>query len=116
MTPGRRRAISIAILAVGLGAAIEIYVSAVSAPKNPLGYDPEDTKRYLREVEVYGGTANLLATQLREWFASLWHGERLAYTVAVLTLISAWAFSFFSRPVPEQDEDGSDDSPGTAGR
>lgn len=109
MTEKSRRAIAVTIIAVGLVLAIGIYVIAISAPPNPLGYDPEDTKRYLREVEVYGGTANLLATQLREWFASLWHGERLAYTVAVLTLTSAWAFWFFSRPVPESDEGGAGD-------
>lgn len=99
------------ILVAGLLLAIGIYVTAISAPPNPLGYDPEDTKRYLREVETYGGTANLLATQLREWFGSLWHGERLAYTVAVLTLISAWAFWFFSRPALEDDDDGGSGDP-----
>jgi hypothetical protein len=97
----RRRAIALSILAAGLLAAVAIYVNATSAAANPLGYDPEDTKRYLREIEVYGGTANVLASQLREWFVSLWRGERLAYTVAVLTLVSSWAYWFFSRPAPE---------------
>lgn len=76
---------------------------ATAPGANPLGYDPEDTKQYLRQMEVYGGTANVLASEFRIWFASLWHGERLAFTVAVLTLLAAWAFWFFSRPAPVDD-------------
>ena len=62
-------------------------------------------------MEVYGGTANLLATELRLWFASLWHGERLAYTVAVLTLVAAWAYGFFTRPLALDDGAGSSQLP-----
>ena len=42
----------------------------------------------------------MLATELREWFGSLWHGERLAFTVAVITVIAASAFRFFATPLP----------------
>lgn len=91
----RDRLILTAILVVGLVSAAGIYASAVSAEANPLG-DPEDSKQYLREMEVYGGTANVLASDLREGFASLWHGKRLALTIAVLTVASAGAFRFVS--------------------
>ena len=101
-----RKRVLIAILAVGLTASVLLYVRANAPGANPLGYDPEDTKQYLRQMEVYGGTANLLATELRLWLASLWHGERLAYTVAVLTLVAAWAYSFFTRPLAGDDGAG----------
>ena len=40
-------------------------------------------------MEVYGGTANVLASELREWFAGLWQGRRLAFTVALLGILLA---------------------------
>jgi len=110
-SPTRRRRILIAILVAGLGAAVAIWVRANAPGANPLGYDPEDTKTYLRQMEVYGGTANLLASELRVWFASLWRGERLAYTVAVLTLLAAGGFSFFTRePLPAEGSDAEGES------
>lgn len=91
----RHRFILAAILVIGFVSAIGIYVRAVSAEANPLG-DPEDSKQYLREMQVYGGTANVLASELREWLDGLWHGKTLAFTVAVLTAVSAGAFRFVS--------------------
>ena len=55
--------LSIAILAIGLGSSILIYLTAKSEPLNPLGYDPLNTKKYLRQLEVYGGEMNVLATE-----------------------------------------------------
>jgi hypothetical protein len=114
----RRRRILIAILVAGLGAAVVIWIRANAPSANPLGYDPEDTKSYLRQMEVYGGTANLLASEFRIWFASLWRGESLAYTVAVLTLLVAGGYSFFTReplraPAPAEGPDAGED-PGRA--
>src|SRR6266699_355787 len=88
------------ILALGFAAAVVIYLTAQPPPENPLGYDPMDTKKYLHDLEVYGGKANVFAAELREWFDSLWHGRRLAFTVAVITVITAWAFKFFATPLP----------------
>jgi len=77
-----------------------IYLTAQPPPANPLGYDPLDTKRYLHDLEVYGGKANVLAAEFRDWFDNLWHGKRLAFTVAVLAMIAAFAFRFFATPLP----------------
>jgi len=89
-----------AILVLGFVAAVVIYLTAQPPAENPLGYDPMDTKKYLHDLQLYGGTANVLAAQFRDWFDSLWHGKQLAYTVAVLTVISAGAFKFFATPLP----------------
>lgn len=62
--------------------------------RDPLGYEPEDTKRYLRDLEMYGGKANILATQFRRWFGGLWQGRPLAGTLAALTVLLAGGFWF----------------------
>jgi hypothetical protein len=96
----RRRFIASTILLAGFGCAFVIYLTA--APDNPQGYEFENTKQYLREIEVYGGTANLFATELREWFESLWHGRRLAVTVMCLTLVVLLFYMVASTPLPEE--------------
>src|ERR1700681_1370767 len=82
------------ILAIGFAAAVVIYLTAQPPPENPLGYDPLDTKKYLHDLEVYGGKANVLAAQFSEWIGGLWHGRQLAFTVVVITVIVACAFKF----------------------
>lgn len=66
----RRRAGALAILFVGLASSLAIYLTAKPPAPNPLGYEPEDSKQYLRNMEVYGGRSNLIASELREGFAS----------------------------------------------
>lgn len=94
----RLRLISYAILIAGLISAFVIYWNA--SPELPPGYDPEDSKQYLRQMELYGGKANLLAYDLRQWFTGLWHGRSLAATVAVLSLLLAGGFRLAAIPVP----------------
>jgi len=90
----RIRQITAGLLAAGLGAAVFIYLSAAPNGPNPLGYEPEDTKKYLRDLELYGGKVNVLATQFMGWWNGLWHGRNLAYTVGWLTLLAALLFWF----------------------
>ncbi|WP_243318970.1 hypothetical protein [Geothrix paludis] len=90
----RIRRVTAGILTAGLGGAALIYLRAVPRVANPLGYEPEDTKKYLRELEVYGGKLNVLVTEFRRWFEGLWQGRSLAATVAVLTLLLALGFWF----------------------
>jgi hypothetical protein len=108
----RRRRGVLAILLAGLTASLAIFLTARPPAPNPLGYEPEDSKQYLRNMEVYGGRSNLIASEVREGFASLWHGKRLAYTVAVITLLAAWAFHYFSIPLsPEAGEEVASSAP-----
>ena len=72
---------------LGLGLAVLLYMTAASSSPDPLGYDPFTSKKYVRELELYGGKLNLLAVEFRQWLVSLWRGTALAYTIAVLTLI-----------------------------
>src|SRR5262249_33875419 len=72
---------AVAILIAGLGGAIWIYLAAAPAD-NALGYDPMQSKKYLHDLELYGGEAKVLAGQIMDWFESVWHGTRLADTGA----------------------------------
>ena len=87
LEPRHLRLLAYAMGALGLCLAIFVYATATLTPPNPLGYDLFDSKKYLRDLEMYGGKINILAVELRQWLASLWHGKPLAYTIAVLTLL-----------------------------
>lgn len=88
----RIRHITSGILAAGLGSALLIYLFARSQADNALGYDPMDTKKYLRDLELFGGKGNVLATEFTLWWQGLWHGRALATTVAWLTVFLALVF------------------------
>ena len=105
----RIRQITLGLLAAGLGGATVLYMLAAPTGTNPLGYEPEDTKKYLRDLELYGGKVNVLATQFTRWWDSLWQGRNLAYTVATLTALLALAFWFIAtRRARELEELGPD--------
>ncbi len=88
--------LSVITLVVGLGSALLIYRAAENDFNNVLGYReeggsvypimPGDSKKYLRDIELYGGKANVIADEFRRWFVGLWHGRSLAYTVACITI------------------------------
>jgi len=84
--------ISAAILIVGLVTAIGIYVSAARSTDDMIAYEIEHSKQYQRTLELYGGKANVIAVEITKWFDSLWHGTRLAYTVACATVLLAAGF------------------------
>ena len=96
----RVRLLTAAILLVGLGTAVVLHRTAQPKAPNPLGYEPEDTKKYLRELERVGGKANVVATQFMGWFDGLWQGQQLATTTAILTLSLAACFWFVASPPP----------------
>jgi hypothetical protein len=77
-----------AVLVVGLISAVWIYLVAAPSTADTLGYDPAQSKQYLRAMELYGGKANVLAAELRAWF----DGTRLAYAVACASVLLAGAF------------------------
>lgn len=86
MNRRRINQISVLLLLLGFGSALAIYLTADHTPINSLLNDPLAHKRYLREMRVIGGKANVLAAEITDWFEGLWEGESLAWTVAVLTV------------------------------
>ena len=103
LPPRRRwRIVAAAILAIGLSSSAIIYATAGSPPGDPLDYGLDTSKQYVREIDVYGGTANLLATELREWFDSLWQGRRLAFTIVTLSVFAFLFLFFVSSRMPDR--------------
>lgn len=104
------RRVTRGLLAAGFTAALVAYIVARQRPENPLGYDPLQTKTYRHDLELYGGKANVLAAEFREWFAGLWYGTNLAYTIAVLTVLVVLVVRFAMTPAypmevePEEPE------------
>jgi len=78
---------------------------------------PEDSKKYLRDLELYGGKANVLATEFRLWLVGLWQGKSLAFTVAFITILISLVFFYAANYPPSRlsssdrsknNQDGSD--------
>ncbi len=108
VTPAARtrtlRILSHAILIAGLLAALVIYRTAAPPPEDPLG-NMEDSKQSLRQLEMYGGQANVFAYELRRWFGGLWQGTSLAITVAFLATILAAGCRLAAIPLPPPEGD-----------
>ena len=97
----RRTAVTASIALAGLVAAGVLYLVA---PASGDAAGLPETKRYLREMELYGGTANVIASQFRQWFSGLWHGRALAGTVLVLSLLAALVAHVALTPLPPDVE------------
>lgn len=93
------------VLAAGLCSAALIYAFVGDAPEAGMDYivvdgtaypvAPQQTKRYVRTLEQYGGKASVLIDEFNRWFDSLWRGRALALTVASLsTAVAALLFAF----------------------
>ena len=100
----RVRLVSGLILLVGLATALVLYLSAGEPAENPLIDQLENSKAYQRSLELYGGKANLLAADLSRWFGNLWHGKRLGFTVAILSVVVAAIYHFIASPLPPEEK------------
>jgi hypothetical protein len=114
MTSSRVRLGTRAILLAGFAAAAVIWV--VNSRPSTSDFELERSKMYLHDLEVYGGRANVLADDFREWWSGLWRGRNLALSVAVLTVLAALAFRFVATPVPPAEPGGVSASGGTSGK
>jgi hypothetical protein len=95
-TPRQRlRLAGFVILAVGVLAAVFVYIAASGpAVTDAVGYRivggqvyaaPDDSTRELQQLERVGGQAAVMTFEFQRWFASLWQGQRLAYTLLLLS-------------------------------
>jgi hypothetical protein len=106
--------ISAIVMLVGLGSAVLIYQKAANNSSSPLGYEeeggsvhpvmPEDSKMYLRDLELYGGKANVLGYQLRSWFGGLWQGKSLAFIVASISIAVSFGFFYTANHLPSRSK------------
>ncbi len=106
----RLNLLAAAILLAGLLSAIWIYARAENVPYGVLGYEseggtlypimPEDSKQYEREMELYGGKANVLADRLRRWLGGLFHGKSLAVLIAITATIISLGIYYAANYLP----------------
>lgn len=88
------------VLVAGLAGSGLIYLTTPeNAREETLGFsavnDPSSSKMYEHDLRVFGGKANVYTDEFIRWFAGLWHGKSLAYTVACLTVfVSVCSFYF----------------------
>ena len=100
-TPASRLYLASAIiLVVGLIAAALVYLMAANQTDagaagysivggNAYALSLDESTRELQQVERLGGKTAVLVLEFHRWFLSLWHGRRLAYTLALLSAVVA---------------------------
>ncbi|SDY12285.1 hypothetical protein SAMN04515617_11072 [Collimonas sp. OK242] len=107
--------IAAAVLLVGLLSAGLIYRTSAEQENRAASYQiiggnaypvaADDSKAYLRDMELYGGTAGILIADFNRWLGSLWHGKRLAYVLAIFSVGIAYiCFSVARGQMPDQPE------------
>jgi hypothetical protein len=85
---------------VGLGAAAVVYLVAGDVPEGVPDFDIEGSRKSLRDLELYGGKANVLVAEFMAWFGGLWHGQSLAYTIAFITVAISCVLFYVARHWP----------------
>ena len=93
----RYKLVTILMLLAGLGSALAIYLTAGNPDEIGMVEEFEESKRFAHDLELYGGKANLIANKFSRWFEGLWHGQSLAYTVAVFTVVIAGGYFLVAR-------------------
>jgi hypothetical protein len=79
----------VGVLVVGLTSAALVYVFAEDDRDAEAAREIASGRMYEHNLEVIGGKLNVYLVQFNDWFASLWHGTSLAYTIAVLSVAIA---------------------------
>ena len=93
------------ILVLGLGSSIFIYLTAGEIDTETVfGDQIDESKSYRRSLELYGGKANLLASEFTQWFNGLWHGKTLGITLACITGIICLGILLFAYNLPSDSE------------
>lgn len=91
------------VLVSGLLLSLYIYLTAEDFTDTVLGNELEDSKKYVRALELYGGKANVFASELSQWFDGLWQGTHLAFTLGIISVVISLGF-FFVAYHTEADE------------
>ncbi len=117
----RKRCLTMAgavILLVGLMVATMVYLTATDDENNDVNNQtvegnayaitPRDSKQNLSDLKNAGGQAAVIADDFNWWVADLWHGKRLAYTLAVLavgvSLACLWAANLLAHDRTEDQD------------
>jgi hypothetical protein len=115
----RLYASALVVLIAGLCGAVAIWLAAGDDPNPAAAHQfvvvdgktypiaPGESKRYVRDVQRFGGKAGVLFDELERWFAGLWRGRSLAVTVgwiAVCLSVGLFLVGWTQPAGAEQDE------------
>ena len=96
------------VLVVGLMGAALIYAFATDDGDAEAAREITSGRMYQHNIELMGGKFAVLSTEFNQWFAGLWYGRQLAYTVAILAIAIAigcfWAAHLVSVPSPRDTQ------------
>ena len=74
---------------MGLVTAVLVYVFAADDTDADAAADLANARMYQHNLEVIGGKFAVYLDEFNRWFARLWHGRSLAFTIAVLAITIA---------------------------
>ena len=99
------------ILVLGLAGAVLIFLFAAGNEVDAAD-EIANARMYQHNLELMGGKLSVYIDELSRWFASLWHGKALAYTVGLLAVATATVCfvlaKMLSKPLPaDPNESGS---------
>lgn len=77
-----------AVLIVGMVTAALVYLFADESDIDEAA-ELANARMYQHNLEVIGGKFAVYLDQFNRWFASLWHGRALAYTIGILAIAIA---------------------------
>jgi hypothetical protein len=94
--------ISAAILLLGLAGALLIYFTASDAPETGHAFydSPQLSKKYIRELERFGGKQAVIFDEIIRWLDSRFSGKALGVTIGWISTIVALALFLFARWLP----------------
>lgn len=105
---------SAVILLVGLISSILIYQAAMNDSASDLSYEIVGgfvypgggvyTKKYVHDLQLYGGNAAVLADEFMRWFTDLWHGKSLSFTVAGIAFLLSFGVFIAANNVPSHSK------------
>jgi ABC-type Fe3+ transport system permease subunit len=92
------------IVVVGMIVAAFVWFAAARDGEGD-GTGDVTSQREMQQVERLGGRATVQTVQFDSWLGSLWHGQRLAWTLAILSLAvgggCAWIGALMGEEVDE---------------
>ena len=113
---------ALAVLFAGLCGAVAIWLKAADDPGPAAQFvvvdgksypiEPGQSKRYVRDLQQFGGRAGVLFDEIDRWFAGLWRGRSLALTVGwIAVFLSAGLFllGWIQPEGPKAESDGDAD-------
>ena len=96
---------SAAILLLGLAGALLICFTASDVPETgQVFYDsPQLSKKYVRELERFGGKQAVIFDEINRWFDGLWRGRALGVTIGWISVIVSLGLFLFARWLPPDE-------------